>query len=114
MHAATVSFAEFQVWLIFEGCYQLGCGFYSNKCGSCCRSLTYGEYMHIHLYMQSVSILFGMGVDCGKSWGQLAASIQCLNLLTCECCIVCGFVLGSSVAAAPPSSLWVEEADSTL
>ena len=29
--AATISFTEFQVWLLFEASCYLGCGFYSNK-----------------------------------------------------------------------------------
>ena len=31
--AATISFTEFQVQLLFEGGYYSGCGFYSNKYG---------------------------------------------------------------------------------
>ena len=33
MRAATISFAELQVWLLFEGGYYSRCGFYSNKYG---------------------------------------------------------------------------------
>ena len=33
MHAATISFSEFQVWLLFEDGHYSGCGFYSNKYG---------------------------------------------------------------------------------
>ena len=33
MRAATISLTEFQVWLLFEGGYYSGCGFYSNKYG---------------------------------------------------------------------------------
>lgn len=55
-----------------------------------------------------------------KPWGQLVASTQCLEfsltlmVVTCECCAICGSVLGLSVLAAVPSSLGVEEADRTL
>ena len=31
LRVATISFAELQVWLLFEGGYYLGYGFYSNK-----------------------------------------------------------------------------------
>ena len=31
---ATISLAELQVWLLFEGGYYSGCGFYSNKYGT--------------------------------------------------------------------------------
>ena len=33
--AATISLAELQVQLLFEGGYYSGCGFYSNKYGNC-------------------------------------------------------------------------------
>ena len=34
--AATISLAELQLQLLFEGGYYSGCGFYSNKYGICC------------------------------------------------------------------------------
>ena len=45
MRAATISFAELQVRLLFEGGYYSGCGFYSNKYGT-------QEFLLFILYLQ--------------------------------------------------------------
>ena len=45
MHAAAISFAELQVRLLFEGGYNLGCSFYSNK---------YSLYINIKIQLHYV------------------------------------------------------------
>ena len=51
MRAATISLAELQVRLLFEGGYYSGCGFYSNKYGIQIIKITWATYLGALLHI---------------------------------------------------------------